>query len=65
MFLRAIRNLNLFATLLVAYISLPTKIHEDIIFLEKIEECSKKYMKNSAVCFYATGYALEGVLFMT
>lgn len=64
MSLQSIRNLNLFATLAVAYISLTTVVHKDSIFLAELKECSKRIYEMPKFILYALGYAMERVLFM-
>lgn len=64
MSLQAIRNLNLFVTLAVGYISLTAAAHKDSIFLVELKEYSKRIYKMPKFIFYAIGYALERVLSM-
>ena len=64
MSLQSIRNLNLFATLAAAYISLTTEVHKDSIFLAELKECSKRIYGMPEFILYAIGYAVEHVLSM-
>lgn len=64
MSLQSIRNLNLFATLAAAYISLTTEVHKDSIFLAELKECSKRIYGLPEFILYAIGYAVEHVLSM-
>lgn len=64
MSLQSIRNLNLFATLAVAYISLAAVVHKDNIFLAELKECSKRIYGMPKFILYALGYAMERVLSM-
>lgn len=64
MSLQSIRNLNLFATLAAAYISLTTAVHKDSIFLAELKECSKRIYGLPEFILYAIGYAVEHVLSM-
>lgn len=65
MSLQSIRNLNLLATLAVAYISLTTVVHKDSIFLMELKECSKRIYEMPKFILYALGYAIERVLSMS
>lgn len=65
MSLQSIRNLNLLATLAVAYISLTTAIHKDSLFLTELKECSKRIYEMPKFILYALGYAMERVLSMS
>ena len=65
MSLQSIRNLNLLATLAVAYISLTTAVHKDSLFLTELKECSKRIYKMPKFILYALGYAIERVLSMS
>jgi len=58
----SICNLNLFATLAVAYISLITAVYKDSIFLSELKECSERIYRMLQFILYVLGYAIELML---